>query len=147
MGLLQSFFAVKGAAHGFAAGGGVSAADVHAGGHALAVLIIRAVDGVALDVGLGLGRGVAGDHIAVVFGPLGKAVAAGITLGVGVGAVHLNTFPDAQLILIVGAAADVTSQIAHDFIFLSHSSKNRAFPLQYGTVRGELCICGENLRK
>ena len=141
MGLLQSFFAVKGAAHGFAAGGGVSAADVHAGGHALAVLIIRAVDGVALDVGLGLGRGVAGDHIAVVFGPLGKAVAAGIVFGVGGGAVHTDPLADAQLVLIVGTAADVASQIAHGKNFLSFARKQGCFSTSMVpfTVKYTLC--------
>ena len=117
---LQALFAVKGAALGLAGGVCTGAADVHAGCHTFEILIIGAVDGIALNVGLGLGRGVAGDHVAVIFSPLGKAVAAGIALAVGVGAVHLDAFPDTQFVLIVGAAADVTSQIAHDFIFLSH---------------------------
>ena len=98
-------------------------ADVHTGCHTLEIFVVGAVDGIALNVGFRLGRGVTGDHVAVIFGSLGKTVAAGVALGVGVGTVHLDAFPDAQLVLVIGAAADVTSQIAHDFIFLSQPSK------------------------
>ena len=120
---LQRVFAVKGAALGLAGGGGTRAADVHAGGHTLEVLIIGAIDGIALDVGFRFGGGVAGNHIAVVFGTLGEAVAAGAAFAVGIGAVHFDPFPDAQLVLVVGAAAHIASQIAHDLIFLSYPLK------------------------
>ena len=138
---LQRFLAVKGAALGFAGGGGVGAADVHAGSHALAVLIIRTVDGVALNIGFGLGRGMTGYHIAVVFAPLGEAVAAGITLGVGSGAVHADPLADAQLILVVGAASDVASQIAHGKNFLSFARKQGCFSTSMVpfTVKYTLC--------
>ena len=110
---LQRFLAVKGAALGLAGGAGSGAADVHAGSRAAISGVIGTVEHIALDVGLGLGLGVAGYHIAVVFAPLGEAVAAGIALGVGSGAVHADPLADAQLILVVGAASDVASQIAH----------------------------------
>ena len=112
-GSLQCFFAVKGAALGLAGGVGGGAADVHTGGRAAVSGVIGAVDHIALDVGLRLSLTVAGDHIAVVFTPLGKAVAAGVVLGVGGSAIHLNALADTQIILVVGAVAGVASQITH----------------------------------
>ena len=95
--------------------------NVQEDGESVVVSLVEgAVDSIALDIGLGIGGGVAGNHIAVIFSTLGKAVAAGVALGIGAGAIHLDPFPDTQFVLVVGAAADIASQIAHDFIFLSH---------------------------
>jgi hypothetical protein len=110
---LQGLFTVEGAALGFPGGAGRGTADVHAGSKAAALLIIRTVDGIALDVGLGLGGAVAGHHIAVVFASLGETAAAGAVFAFGSGAIHADALPDAQIILVVGAAADVASQITH----------------------------------
>ena len=111
---LYALFAVKGAALGLTRGVGGRTADIHAGGHALVILIIGTVGNITLDVGFGMGHGIAGDYVAVVFTSLGKAVAAGVVFGVGGGAVHLNTLANTQIILVVGAVAGVTSQITHN---------------------------------
>ena len=148
---LQGLFGVKGAALGLAAGAGTGAADVHAGGGAFVVLIIGAVDHITVDVGLRLGGGSAGGHVAVAFAPLGEAVAAGVAFGVGGGAVHLDLLADAQVVLVVGAVAGVASQIAHDsktsfLIDLSSGKPIRLFSALSFPQKRKLCVYGEKMR-
>ena len=148
---LQSLFGVKGAALGLAAGAGTGAADVHAGGGAFVILIIGAVDHITVDVGLRLGGGGAGGHVAVAFAPLGEAVAAGVAFGVGGGAVHLDLLADAQVVLVVGAIAGVASQIAHDsktsfLIDLSSGKPIRLFSALSFPQKRKLCVYGEKMR-
>jgi hypothetical protein len=144
---LQGLFAVKGAALGLAGGAGGGAADVHAGSSTLEIFVIGAIDHVALDVGLGLGLRVAGDHIAVILASLGKAVAAGVVLGVGGGAIHANALADTQIVLIVGAVSGVASQITHGSKPSFPAMEHGCFSWLFCPPGLWLCTFGEKLRK
>jgi len=103
---LKVLFSRKGAAFGFAAAAGSVAANFHLFGNTAVCIVVRALHGTTLDIGVFLGLGFTYNRVFKAVYSVVKAVAEGVTAFLGIVAVNLNDGAAAKAVFVVDAVAN-----------------------------------------